>query len=284
MNFYLFYKNKNFFTGEILYLSQKKEKVKIGKQGDFILQNDTSISRNHGALFQENGKLFVADYSKYGIFVNDDISKRKKTLPDNNSKLELKVGDTILFGICQNQWVVGKSSPKTVTTSFTITEKNNLGKFLESADVEIQDAFDSSTTHLTTKNLTITVKVLQALMENIPIVSVEFWKKFAENIKTCKVIPKCEDYRPKNEKDVIKNFNFDINRNRLFAGRIFIFMNKFQRENYTKVIELGGGKVKELTKKMAKSVLIRDSVILVSYFPRSESETCSQTVNEITGK
>lgn len=194
------------------------------------------------------------------------------------------MGDTIRFGICQNDWVVGKSNLNTVVTSFTQTQKKDLSVLFEKLHVKMQDAFNSSTTHLTIDVLSVTVKVLHAIMENIPIVSTKFWLKFFENLKNCNVLPKPEDFKPRIDYDLLRSINYEADRKKIFAGKIFVFLNKAQKENYVKLIEMGGGKAKELTKTMSKSILVRESVICVLYNPSSNSQTCSQTSNDVFGK
>lgn len=148
----------------------------------------------------------------------------------------------------------------------------------------MEDAFSSSTTHLTIDVLSVTVKVLHAIIEKIPIVSTKFWKQFHENLKNCKACPDANEFKPRIDNEFLKTINYDIDRKQIFAGKIFIFINKAQKENYAKLIELCGGKVKEVTKTMSKSVLIRDSVICVNYNLSSQSQTCSQTTNELVGE
>lgn len=194
------------------------------------------------------------------------------------------MGDTIAFGICQNHWVVAKSTLNTVTTSFTLADKKALKTLLEQINVKMQDAFNSSTTHLTIDVLSVTVKVLYAIMEKTPIVSTKFWLQFYENLKHCKICPDANDFKPRIDNEFLKAIDYDMDRKKIFAGKIFIFINKAQKENYAKLIELGGGKAKELTKSMSKSVLIRDSVICVNYNLSSQSQTCSQSTDDFAGE
>lgn len=246
------------------------------------MQADSSISRNHGILTQANGKLFVTDLSKYGIFLNEGIIQKEK-IPAK-FQVELKVGDKIAFGICQNHYVVGKSTLNTVTTSFTAAEKKTLNALLGKIHVNMQDAFESTTTHLTIDVLSVTVKVLHAIMEKIPIVSTKFWLQFYDSLKNCQICPEIKDFKPRIDNELLRTIDYDTDRKKIFAGKIFIFINKAQKENYAKLIEMGGGKVKELTKSMAKSVLIRDSVICVMYNSSSQSQIGSQSTNDIFGK
>lgn len=214
--------------------------------------------------------------------MNKELSSTERI--QANTPVEVKKGDTICFGICQNEWVVGKSTLNTVVTCFTQSQKIDLSTVFEKLHVKMQDAFTSSTTHLTIDVLSVTVKVLHAIMENIPIVSTKFWLQFFENLKTCKFLPNPEDFKPRIDNDFLKTINYEADRKKIFAGKMFVFLNKAQKENYVKLIELGGGKAKELTKTMSKSVLVRESVICVHYNPSSNSQTCSQTTNDVFGK
>ncbi|KAL5291253.1 NBN family protein [Megaselia abdita] len=266
-------------TDDELYIQPEKNVITIGKQGDFILLGDTSISRNHGTLTQSKGKLFVTDLSKYGTYLNEGIPSKKRI--EAQTPVEVKVGDTIAFGICQNHWVVEKSTLNTVSTSLSLAERKALKALLLKTNVNLQDSFDASTTHLTIDVLSVTVKVLHAMMKHIPIVSTKFWIQFYENLKNCKVCPKAEDFKPRIDNEILRNLNYKADRTKIFAGKIFMFVNKAQKENYAKCIELGGGKTKDLTKTMSKAVLIRDSAICVLYNPNSQSQNCSQATNDL---
>lgn len=98
-------------------------------------------------------------------------------------------------------------------------------------------------THLTVKNVTATVKLLHALIDQKPIVSVALWEKYIANISQNLPLPNLKDYtnvpivEPLMKNIQLTNF---LVPNTLFEGEHFIFANEKNKLGMEGIIKKTG--------------------------------------------
>lgn len=273
--------------GTIYYLLPEKSKHIVGRNNaDLILKDDSSISRSHACLYPTNDHVKVIDTgSKYGTFCNENIEN--KIGIKKNEEIKLKNGERVQFGLLDNEWTLSKLNICTLTSSINPHQKEELEKYINLIGGEITEIWKNSCTHLTMSEITVTLKVLKALVENVPIVSCEYWKDYYENLKNSKLPPKCENYLPKLaekflNKEIV-SFHLNEKRKTIFHGKKFVFMNKVHLEKYSSIIECAGGECKNLNKGIQKSFLLDKDVIVIQHVSSSQTQS-SQSINMIEGK
>ncbi|XP_055911396.1 nibrin [Eupeodes corollae] len=272
-------------SGKKMYLLSGREYT-IGRVGsDIVLTDDTSISRSH-ALFQVSNKsLKLEDKgSKYGTYHNEHIENKQK-IPKGNL-IELKEGDRILFGALKNEWVISKNNINTMVSSLNAKDLVEIKNQLDILGGNIISKWESKCTHLTMPEITITIKVLHALIEKIPIVSCSFWKDYHTNIQDKKEPPNPSNYLPKRSIQLSSaiqdgHMGFNENRKTLFAGKTFVFMSKKHLEMYAPIVTKAGGQCKDLKNNVSKSFLLKSNTIVIQYVASTQSQG-TQTINTIS--
>lgn len=189
-------------SGNKIYILSGKEYT-IGRVGsDIVLSDDTSISRSHAVLRVSSELLQLEDKgSKYGTYYNENIDSKQK-LPAGKS-IDLKEGDRILFGALKNLWVISRNNINTMVSSLNPKDLIEVRKHLDILGGNIIAAWESRCTHLTMTEITITIKVLHALIEKIPIVSCGFWKEYVKNIQDKKRTTKSESFCAKEKRSIV---------------------------------------------------------------------------------
>lgn len=119
----------------------KSGKTTIGRKGTQIeLENDASLSRIHAYFTLDGEILKVQDAkSKYGTFLNGKKTDADKLLPE--VEVELKDGDTVLFGKYDNEWTVHKLVYKTAISMLDKEKRDKLEKILAALKVG-EDRFE----------------------------------------------------------------------------------------------------------------------------------------------
>lgn len=245
------------------------------------MTNDQSISRTHSLLYPiAGGQLFAVDYnSKYGIYINDDAIQTNQRVAQAE-RIELRPGDIIRFGLCQNIWRVEHVQFTIVTSTITeIRTKEEIEAATNLLDGRFQQQWDDTCTHLVMGGVTITIKALVALIRGIPIVTPEFLKQTILAVREKRpAMPEPKDFIPQVTEEYILNekscYAVNLDRCRLFDGKIFVFMLNKHQQQFKEVIELARGKCFNLaTDKLKKSFLLKKDVIVVDYVPSAESQS-----------
>ncbi|XP_055843836.1 nibrin [Episyrphus balteatus] len=272
-------------SGNKIYLLTGKQYT-VGRVGsDIVLTDDTSISRSH-ALFQvTNDFLKLQDKgSKYGTYHNEHIENKQKLTKGN--LIDLKEGDRILFGALKNEWLISKNSINTMVSSLNPKDLVEIKKQLDLLGGNIISKWESKCTHLTMPEITITIKVLHALIEKIPIVSCSFWKEYLKNIQEKKKPPNPSGFMPKRSNQLSsaiqdEHLGFNENRKTLFAGKTFVFMTKKHFDMYSEIVTKAGGQCKDLKNNVSKAFLVKKNTIVVQYVASTQSQG-TQTINTIS--
>lgn len=270
-------------SGQRLYILTNKTEYIVGRDNaDLLVADDPSISRQHAKIQCLATCIKVLDAnSKYGVFVNGGIETNKAI--DKNKPLRVEVGDTIRFGRMRAIFRVEKIDIKVCTSTLDDGNVAKLKSLLQLVGGRIESSWTVNCTHLVMPTIIVTVKVLQSLAHGIPIVTPKYFVEYIQSAQSNKPqLPNVNDFVPKiNEPYIIKEpkmMHVHLERQRLFQNKTFIFMVKSQMMAYKQVIELAGGKCKNLqTDRVKRSALLETNNIPMQYTSSGNSQ-CSSDV------
>ncbi|CAG9771788.1 unnamed protein product [Ceutorhynchus assimilis] len=107
------------------------------------------------------------------------------------------------------------------------------------------EKWDDSCTHLTVEKLTLTIKVLQALIDEKPIVTLDYWAACEESLAQKLPMPNIEEYnKPPVAEQLLKSdfqYRFNSQRRSLFKDKMFVFQTANCKKQMEEVIEKCGG-------------------------------------------
>ncbi|KAI4471197.1 nibrin-related [Holotrichia oblita] len=205
------------------------------KDCDILIKDDTSISRKHATLSVKQGKMYITDLgAKYKTFVNS-----VPLLPQEITAL--KVDDEIKFGMLQSIFTVKEQKLNVTTSGLNPDEKKVLARVLKRLDGNVAANWSKECSYLTVREIMLTLKVLCALIEKQPIVTINFWTDYIKHVNENRPPPDPRDYKAAYAENVLnKNFNFkeDCCRKSLFKNKVFIFKNKVSKAKIEAVIKL----------------------------------------------
>lgn len=105
------------------------------------------------------------------------------------------------------------------------------------------DQWTPECTHLTLKEITLTIKFLHALIEEKPIVTPTYWTKFAERVQKKLPPPDIEQYNKVPVAEVLLN-KIDLSPNPkrkvLFTGKLFVFPKEKDKKKLEDLIKKAG--------------------------------------------
>lgn len=269
--------HRNFIISDKLFYI-KAPKTSIGRtETNVTLADDNSISRVHAHFFlNDDEDLHIRDAkSKYGTFlVNAGIATQITDVT------QLKDGDVIRFGKFQNEWIVHQLQHKTAISM--VDKKDKLIQILKTIKVKVSDKVDDTCTHLTIpKKASVSVKLLMALSSCTPVVTPNYWIAFQDCVTKDTVLPKSLNFLPHLEDDLFVTpgtISLAINRERekLFAGKKFVFVAKKQMETCEQLIRNAGGQACCLsqTKMTDKQCCAKHTIVIE---PKAEA---TQSINE----
>lgn len=252
------------------------------------MSQDTSISRTHAYLYPAKDHIKIVDNnSKYGSYLlNEDGSEQKIVEPE-----DLIEGQKIHFGKLDNIWIFSKVEFKTTTSTISTPDKKELLKTLNLIGGSILPQWTDECTHVTMPTLSVTIKVLQALVSFRPIVRPDYWKILIQCIQNKEPLPNCENYIPIIiEQDLNKDvelYKKNPIRSTLFAGKNFIFILTKDLNSYKNIIKSAGGTCESLqNSKIPTGIFFKKNVIVIrpsNNLPPNESQ-CSQGIDKIEQK
>lgn len=273
----------------VIYLFERKNTVTIGRRVegancDFTIAEDASISRKHATLTISEGALFLKDLgSKYGTYVNnsDKIESNKMTKLNSN--------DQVKFGKMNCIWKINFLDFITCTSTLKGENLQSLKKLLDTIGGTLKNEWDETCAFLTMPAITLTIKVVLALVQNSYIVTLDYWKKCVEAINNNLLLPNANNFTPQILESTLnkENVSFIPQKERctLFAGKKVIFFSRRQLEMYKIILSKSSALPLLLSEsKLTKSALCEEDVIVIQYQISSTSqETQSQRdlINEI---
>ncbi|CAG9859255.1 unnamed protein product [Phyllotreta striolata] len=225
------------------YLVDKNEFTIGRKDCDILILCDSSISKKHATIRIKEGKkdnlILLEDVgSKYKTFHND------KPIPPN-TEISIKCNDKIKFGGLNSVFILKQEEFITTATKLSSTEKNAITNQLQFLNGKYVKDWSPNCTHLSLVKVTCTVKVLQALIDDKPIVSLDYWAKFVDNVKHNIQPPDINDYnKPPFAETLldIVEIKSNVNRKKLFDNKVFVFYLDAEKANMSDLIEKAGGR------------------------------------------
>lgn len=275
------------FLGRRLYLltDTKRYTVGRGENCDFRIIDDSSVSRDHAAIYRSSSGVRVEDLkSKYNVFVNSGIETKKPIEP--NTPVELLPGNIVRFGRLDSTFRLENIEIKVCTSTLPADGVEKLRKKLKLLDGTLQNEWSTECTHLVMPNVTVTIKVLQSLAYGIPIVVPHFWDAYIDCVRqSSQELPKVDQFIPEiSEPYIIKESGMmavHLDRARLFHGKTFVFIVKHHMERFEPIIKLAAGKCLAMdTDRVRKSFLLKTECIPIQYTPSVNSQ-CSADVESL---
>lgn len=287
--------NSIFLADRYFYLCGNSTEFIVGRGSVNIqLAKDSSISREHAILSlkqSETGtKIILIDKgSKYGTYVDTGIESDKRINPQQEVILEPNA--RIRFGILANVWTLVRKKFSTVASAFVNSDKKKIKEIMTFVDGDYEEMFSSSCTHLTVPFLSLTLKLVQALVAGVPIVTLNYWENVVSCVKSNKELPKEEFFLPEEAEPLIKCQNKILlpkpERKQTFAGKTFVFLSTRQHGQFEQIINEAQGKTVLLAKsKLTKAKLCEKGIIIVQYIRsiNSQSSQSTQKIDEIESK
>ncbi|KAJ1679675.1 hypothetical protein EV182_001567, partial [Spiromyces aspiralis] len=245
-----------------------------------MILNDKSVSRKHATIIFEECKsedvidpdrmyrvVLRDERSKFGVFINDHRL-------EPGSQANLESGDEIMFG--QQNSIFGLRNPEIVLCVSGLRDAvgalpEALVGLAQKLGVKLVNQWGPRCTHLVATKLKVTPKVVNALVANCPIVSVEYLGRMANQqccyfniprdgtltddeyqshietyLATHSFLPDPEGYLPpadhNNQIDTsLVRWDPQRERTTLFAGKRFVFASRQQWQRFDTVISGAGG-------------------------------------------
>ena len=217
---------------------------------DILIPNDMSISRKHAILKVLHPEGNIAHPVKPPSLQIKDLSKLGTQLRDerisNGAERLVNSGDILSFGTAGISKYRAQYQPYIITTSCLIPSmKKALKQIVCILGGHVISEWSKECELVVMSNLSVTVKVICALVTLKPVVTVQYLEDFVKAIRCKTKLPVSVDYLPQlsdsqvNQAEV--SFAADFRRQNLFQGRTFIFLSEVQFKKLQMAVELGGG-------------------------------------------
>lgn len=279
---------------KIIYVVPQKKEITIGRSPDqsicdFAIQDDPSISRKHAVLTNLENSLYIKDLgSRYGTFANNSKVE--------NTNKKLKETDVVKFGKMGSIWKVHEGNFVTCTSTLKGENLITLQQILAKIGGVLKGDWDDTCKYLTMPAITLTIKVVLALVQGSHIVTTQFWNECLTAITNNELLPDPKSYTPEIvestlNKDAV-SFLPNSRRGKLFAGKKFIFFSRRQYDMYKPVLLKGSATPMLLSEsKFSKSMLSDDDMVVIQYNIISTSQETeaqrsqiSEILNYLKGK
>ncbi|CAH0556920.1 unnamed protein product [Brassicogethes aeneus] len=267
----------NLKGGVTLYFYESKEYSIGRKDCDFVLTNDKSISRKHAIIKLENNEVYVTDCgSTYFTFHNSNKIEA-------NTKINIKVGDEIKFGAYDCIFKLESKEFFVTSSQLSTFEKNIVSKCIKELRGKHVDVWSSKVTHVTVSKITLTVKVLQATVDGIPLVVPKYWQKFIECMNKRIPPPQIEDYKPGVAEAALRNVSFEYNpkRLKLFHRKCFIFAKERSKSQMEDIIKKLGGQCISWEEKRISLEKIKIICHQIIYIQMPDENTFEPSLQEV---
>nr|XP_022919425.1 nibrin-like [Onthophagus taurus] len=221
---------------QAFYVMEQNKEYVIGRKGcEFLIENDSSVSKRHATITLKDDILQIEDVgSKFSTFINSF------KIEENHTET-LRENDVVRFGMLNSYYKVIKKNLVVLCSGLTPPNKTKLKQMLETLNGKLVKEWDEELNYLTVDKIVLTSKVIQAIIEGLPIVSLGYFEQLQNCIKNNQIPPNEKEYLPKPSTILLKNLNFDYNpeRKSLFKNKVFVFKRK---SNLDDIINRCGGK------------------------------------------
>lgn len=252
---------------------------------NFAIPDDQSISRKHATLFISDNALYLKDLgSKYGTYVNNSEKIEENVMTKLNST------DVVKFGKIGSVWKVQEIKFITCTSTLKGENLQNLKILLAQLGGSIKSEWDDTCSYLTMPAITLTIKVVLALVQNSHIVTLKYWTKCLDAAAHNNPLPNPGDFIPQILESTLnkENVSFLPNKERsyIFAGKTVIFFSRRQLDMYKIVLMKSSATTLLLSEtKLTKSALCENGVIVIQYnlnFAGQDTQSQKDQIQEIT--
>ena len=233
---------------------------------------DTSISRKHAEILikfnetqctnlEARPSIILTDYSRFGTFVNEVRIKEFQSL---------NVNDVIRFGLTS---FLLCNEPLMVTTScVTAANKGQLKKQLCRLGGYLVNDWHNDCSFVVMDKLTITVKVINALISQKYIVTKNYFDDLVDRA-ACLSLKEANPakYLPELAEENLDDVDFEPlpSRKVLFKGKKLVFFNNSQLQKMQNLIELAAGECELFNKSMTtKEALV--NFLFINYEDENE--------------
>ncbi|XP_062522487.1 nibrin-like [Corticium candelabrum] len=231
-----------------IYLLSGKE-YRVGRKDCDVLLEDKSVSRFHAVLnvvsstqsqnsHNANTNVSLTDKgSKFGTKVNDRQLAANETVAIHN-------GDVVMFGM-QGSFKVGFEQLVFCCSGMLVEEKRALKPIVNKLGGRISNDWTSDCTHLVMNSITVTIKVVAALVTCKPIIIPRWLEQACTCVEQNDPLPDPSQYLPTLAEESLQNtkisFLPDERRQKLLCGKTVILLTKkmFERLQLT-IINAGG--------------------------------------------
>ncbi|XP_044268561.1 nibrin [Tribolium madens] len=207
------------------------------KKAAIALPNDASISRKHAVISVGVNTATLKDLeSKYGTFHNN-----VKITP--NTQVILKDNDVIRLGVYNSKFRIQKVDLVVAGSGLTNEERVELKEKITSVGGTFVNEWGPTCTYLTVPVIVLTIKMLNALIDDKPIVNLKFWDEYIKRIKNNEPLPDLQDFKPPVVETLLNGIDLTPNpeRKTLFKNKIFVFPTEKLKLKMMYLIKQTGG-------------------------------------------
>lgn len=219
------------------------------KDCEILLPSDQAVSRKHAQIKVSHLENNITKPDRTPVAVLTDLSKFGTWL--NNVKLNngeeklLSDGDQIMFGSPKSSFMV-VYEPLIISTSCLDNPSKKLVRTLvTSLGGHMVNEWRSDCHLLVMNSLSVTIKVISALVSQKHIVTPAYLENVVKKLKEGVAIPDPDLFLPNISETQINpdqvSFKPDVKRATVFQGMKFIFLSAKQFKKMSLTVEMGGG-------------------------------------------
>lgn len=131
-----------------------------------------------------------------------------------------------------------------VISNLTKTQKKDVTQNVAYLKGIISDVWRPDSTSVTVNQIVLTPKVLCALINGIPVVTLKYWDDFVANVKANLPPPQTKDYLPPYGEAILsaRSLKWEYNpmRKTLFQNKVFIFLNENIKKQMQDLVAAAG--------------------------------------------
>ncbi|XP_068203249.1 nibrin [Palaemon carinicauda] len=244
------------------------------KDGHILLLGDKSISRQHASitLIHHANNLKIPSIlpevrlkdlgAKYGTYVNGGIESNQKLMDER----VLVNGDRVRFGVIENTWRLKHRDLVVTTSALQPENKGELQAAILKLGGHLIGEWAPNCSYLVMNNITLTVKVVCALAAACPIVTPDFFVKWADAILKNTPHPNASNFLPPLQEMSINqslaSFSPNQERKKVFQGKNILFPSSKQLKRMGPAIALAGGRPVLLSEENHKLVSSLDYLLV----------------------
>ncbi|OWF40288.1 Nibrin [Mizuhopecten yessoensis] len=217
------------------------------KDCEILVENDAAVSRKHAELTVTHPEtnlnkptllptLTVKDLSKYGTMVNENKVQGQVTVKD---------GDEVVFGSPKSAFIAVYEPLVVSTSCLSPNLKKQVRQTVLRLGGHIVAEWSRHCTLLVMTSISVTIKVVCAMVSLKSIVSPDYLDAYLQSLETGKEQPDAESYLPTVSESQVDptevSFTNNPERKKIFQGKTFIFLQQKQFQKMSLAVELGGG-------------------------------------------